>query len=62
MSELSDQRGISEHKHVSGEPGQSTFPESWSADKIMHEISDLTTYPRCTWHITRLDLDSDLRK
>lgn len=33
-----------------GQSGKSTFPASWSADKIMHEISDVATDPRYTWH------------
>ncbi|WP_146076593.1 RHS repeat-associated core domain-containing protein [Rathayibacter sp. AY1A7] len=34
---------------VPGEPGNSLFPESWSAEKIMHEVSDIATDPSLKW-------------
>ena len=32
-----------------GEPGNSLFPESWSAEQIMHNISDLATDSTLEW-------------
>lgn len=32
-----------------GEPGNSLFPKNWSADKIMHEVSDVATDPSLKW-------------
>ena len=32
-----------------GEPGNSLFPQNWSADKIMHEVSDVATDPSLKW-------------
>jgi hypothetical protein len=32
-----------------GKPGKTVFPESWSEDKIMHEISDIVTDPSIVW-------------
>ncbi|WP_241148138.1 EndoU domain-containing protein [Xanthomonas axonopodis] len=34
-------------------PGQhekSVFPQSWGADKIIHEIGDIATCPKTTWY------------
>jgi filamentous hemagglutinin len=31
-----------------GNPGKSAFPQNWSAEKIMHEISDVATDPAST--------------
>jgi hypothetical protein len=28
-----------------GQPGKTPFPQSWSGDRIMHEISDIATDP-----------------
>lgn len=28
-----------------GNPGKTPFPQGWSGDKIMHEISDIATDP-----------------
>jgi filamentous hemagglutinin len=32
-----------------GKPGKSAFPEDWSEEKIMHEISDIATDPTLVW-------------
>lgn len=32
-----------------GNPGKTVFPKGWSADKIMHEISDIATDPKLKW-------------
>ena len=32
-----------------GNPGKSVFPQSWDADKIMHEVSDVATDPLSKW-------------
>lgn len=37
-----------------GQPGKSVFPESWSADKVMHNISDIATDPNLTWQKGRV--------
>lgn len=37
-----------------GKPGKSIFPEKWSADKVMHEISDIVTDPSLTWQKNRV--------
>lgn len=37
-------------QHMSpGEPGESLFPEDWTAGQIMHHISDIATDPNLTW-------------
>lgn len=36
------------HRSGTGNPGKSEFPQSWSDDKIMHEISDIATDPKST--------------
>lgn len=33
------------HRPGTGKPGKSEFPQGWSDDKIMHEISDIATDP-----------------
>ncbi|WP_313905455.1 EndoU domain-containing protein [Xanthomonas prunicola] len=33
-----------------GQPGKSVFPQSWEADKIVHEIGDIATSPTTTWY------------
>ncbi|MEI7256981.1 VENN motif pre-toxin domain-containing protein, partial [Dickeya dadantii] len=33
-----------------GNPGKTVFPQSWSADKIVHEIGDIATSPKTTWY------------
>ncbi len=36
--------------HISpGLPGKTPFPKDWSADKIMHEVSDIITDPKSNW-------------
>jgi RHS repeat-associated protein len=32
-----------------GRPGKSTFPQSWNAEKVMHNVSDVATDPASTW-------------
>lgn len=32
-----------------GEPGNTLFPANWSADQIMHAISDVATDPGIPW-------------
>jgi len=32
-----------------GSPGKAVFPASWSAKKIMHNVSDLATDPKASW-------------
>ncbi|WP_157683578.1 polymorphic toxin-type HINT domain-containing protein [Microlunatus soli] len=32
-----------------GQPGKTPFPEDWSDDKIMHEVSDVATDPSLQW-------------
>ena len=32
-----------------GMPGKTPFPKSWSAPKILHEVSDIVTDPAVTW-------------
>ena len=32
-----------------GNPGKTVFPQSWSKEKIMHEISDIATDPNLQW-------------
>ena len=32
-----------------GEPGKTTFPQGWSAEKIMHEVSDIATDTSLKW-------------
>jgi RHS repeat-associated protein len=34
------------HRPGAGKPGKSEFPNGWSDDKIMHEISDVATDPK----------------
>jgi hypothetical protein len=33
-----------------GNPGKTTFPKDWSADKIVHEIGDIATAPNTQWY------------
>ncbi|WP_366926879.1 VENN motif pre-toxin domain-containing protein [Dickeya dadantii] len=33
-----------------GNLGKTVFPQSWSADKIVHEIGDIATSPKTTWY------------
>lgn len=37
-----------------GQPGKSVFPKSWSADKAMHNISDIVTDPSLSWQKSRV--------
>ena len=32
-----------------GNPGKTAFPQNWSADRIMHEVSDIATDPALAW-------------
>ncbi|MEH2922800.1 EndoU domain-containing protein [Samsonia erythrinae] len=36
------------HRPGTGIPGKSEFPQGWSDDKIMHNISDIATDPSLT--------------
>ncbi|TDN42516.1 EndoU domain-containing protein, partial [Azoarcus indigens] len=33
-----------------GQPGKTAFPQSWSADKIVHEVGDIATSPNTKWY------------
>lgn len=33
-----------------GQHGKTVFPESWSKDKIVHAIGDITTSPSTKWY------------
>ncbi|MBH3308746.1 EndoU domain-containing protein [Pseudomonas mosselii] len=33
-----------------GQPGKTVFPQSWSADKIVHEVGDIATSPNTKWY------------
>jgi len=33
-----------------GQNNKTVFPRSWGADKIIHEIGDITTSPHTTWY------------
>nr|WP_309236371.1 EndoU domain-containing protein [Leclercia sp. EC_58] len=33
-----------------GNPGKTVFPQQWSADKVVHEIGDITTSPNTQWY------------
>jgi filamentous hemagglutinin len=33
-----------------GQPGKTVFPESWSADKVIHEVGDIVTSPDTKWY------------
>ncbi|WP_165496980.1 DUF637 domain-containing protein [Phytopseudomonas dryadis] len=33
-----------------GQPGKTVFPQSWSADKIVHEVGDIATSPSTKWY------------
>lgn len=33
-----------------GQQGKTAFPESWSGDKIIHAIGDITTSPSTKWY------------
>lgn len=33
-----------------GQPGKTIFPQSWSADKVMHEVGDIATSPTTRWY------------
>ncbi|WP_311750108.1 EndoU domain-containing protein, partial [Proteus penneri] len=33
-----------------GNPGKTTFPSNWPAEKIIHEIGDITTSPTTQWY------------
>ena len=37
-----------------GQSGKSTFPQNWSAEKTMHEISDIATDPSLVWNPNRV--------
>lgn len=41
------------HRPGTGKPGKSEFPQNWSDDKIMHEISDVATDPTSVVRPTR---------
>jgi hypothetical protein len=32
-----------------GKSGKSVFPESWDANKVMHNVSDIATEPEIIW-------------
>lgn len=32
-----------------GKPGKTSFPENWTGEKIMHEVSDVATDPALEW-------------
>lgn len=36
------------HRPGTGIPGKTEFPQGWSDDKIIHEISDIATDPKST--------------
>jgi Bacterial EndoU nuclease len=36
------------HRHGTGKPNKTEFPQDWSDDKIMHEISDVATDPNAS--------------
>lgn len=44
-----DKPGSGGHLHP-GKEGKTVFPESWSADKVVHEIGDITTSPNTKWY------------
>lgn len=33
-----------------GNPGKTVFLQQWSADKVVHEIGDITTSPNTQWY------------
>ncbi|EMW7734164.1 EndoU domain-containing protein, partial [Yersinia enterocolitica] len=33
-----------------GNPGKTVFPQNWTADKVVHEVGDITTSPNTTWY------------
>lgn len=33
-----------------GQQGKTVFPQSWSADKVVHEVGDIVTSPGTTWY------------
>ena len=33
-----------------GQPGKTAFPQDWSADKVLHEVSDILTNPNTKWY------------
>lgn len=37
------------HRPGTGYPGKSEFPQGWTDDQIMHEISDIATDPLLAW-------------
>jgi hypothetical protein len=37
------------HRPGTGQPGKSEFPEGWSDEKILGEISDIATDPNQQW-------------
>lgn len=41
------------HLHP-GQPGKSTFPNSWGADQVMQNVSDVVTDPKLKWESGRV--------
>ncbi|MBL8389350.1 MAG: EndoU domain-containing protein [Hydrogenophaga sp.] len=33
-----------------GQPGKSVFPQTWTADKVIHEVGDIATNPNTRWY------------
>ncbi|WP_083439327.1 EndoU domain-containing protein [Herbaspirillum autotrophicum] len=33
-----------------GQSGKTVFPESWSANKVMHDVGDIATSPNTKWY------------
>ncbi|WP_374406906.1 EndoU domain-containing protein [Hydrogenophaga sp.] len=33
-----------------GQPGKSVFPQTWTADKVIHEVGDVATNPNTRWY------------
>nr|WP_305884072.1 EndoU domain-containing protein [Pseudomonas sp. PICF141] len=50
FSKSGGQKIASENKSVPFKVGENSFPESWSADKVIHEVGDIVTSPDTKWY------------
>lgn len=45
LTDFRDSHILNRHRSGAGKPGKTEFPKSWDNDRILHNISDITTDP-----------------
>lgn len=46
---------LNRHRAGANKPNKTEFPQGWSDDRIMHEVSDIATDPNATWGLGKWD-------